>query len=130
MSSGLDWDEAYYDPFSITTRAYFDEHFREKMLQLKITSEPGKSFKYLSGNTFLLGFVNIRNSNSLLPSKLSPETQITADGSYIVRMPYVKARLTGYVTKFENATEKSYFFTQSRLGDESTGFLKIGRAHV
>lgn len=68
-------------------------------------------------------FVNIRNSNSLLPSKLSPETQITADGSYIVRMPYVKARLTGYVTKFENATEKSYFFTQSRLGDESAGFL-------
>ena len=38
-------------------------------------------------------------------------------------MPYVKARLTGYVTKFENATEKSYFFTQSRLGDESAGFL-------
>ena len=57
MASGLDWDEAYYDPFSITTRAYFDEHFREKMLQLKITSEPGKAFKYLSGNTFLLGMV-------------------------------------------------------------------------
>ena len=57
MASGLDWDEAYYDPFSITTRAYFDGQFREKMLQLKITSEPGKAFEYLSGNTFLLGMV-------------------------------------------------------------------------
>ena len=57
MASGLDWDESYYNPFSITTRAYFDKEFREKMLHLKITSPPGKSFKYLSGNTFLLGMV-------------------------------------------------------------------------
>ena len=57
MASGLDWDEAYYNPFSITTRAYFDKHFREKMLQLRIVSPPGKAYKYLSGNTFLLGMV-------------------------------------------------------------------------
>ena len=57
MASGLDWDESYYNPFSITTRAYFDKEFREKMLHLKITSPPGKSFEYLSGNTFLLGMV-------------------------------------------------------------------------
>ena len=44
MASGLDWDESYYNPFSITTRAYFDKEFREKMLHLKITSPPGKSF--------------------------------------------------------------------------------------
>lgn len=57
MASGLDWDEAYYDPFSITTQAYFDTHFRERLLNLQITSPPGASFKYLSGNTFLLGMV-------------------------------------------------------------------------
>ena len=68
-------------------------------------------------------FVNIRNSNTLIPFGLKPETQITADGSYLLRAPYVKARLTGYVTKFENVTEKSYFFTQSRVGEESAGFV-------
>ena len=68
-------------------------------------------------------FVNIRNSNTLIPFGLKPETQITADGSYLIRAPYVKARLTGYVTKFENVTEKSYFFTQSRVGEESAGFV-------
>ena len=57
MASGLNWDEAYYDPFSITTRAYFDTHFRERLADLRITTPPGKSFEYLSGNTFLLGMV-------------------------------------------------------------------------
>lgn len=54
MASGLDWDEAYYDPFSITTRAYFDDNLRALVLGLKGIERPGKSFKYLSGNTQLL----------------------------------------------------------------------------
>ena len=57
MSSGLDWDESYYSPFSITTRAYFDDDLSKVMLGLKIKSEPGKEFKYLSGNTQLLAMV-------------------------------------------------------------------------
>lgn len=54
MASGLNWDESYYSPFSITTRAYFDEDLNGVILGLKGTSEPGKSYKYLSGNTQLL----------------------------------------------------------------------------
>ncbi len=57
MSSGLDWDESYYSPFSITTRAYFDDNLRDVILGLKVVEEPGKSFKYLSGNTELLAMV-------------------------------------------------------------------------
>lgn len=57
MSSGLDWDESYYSPFSITTRAYFDENLSQVLLDLKVSSEPGKEFKYLSGNTQLLAMV-------------------------------------------------------------------------
>ncbi|UNY99614.1 beta-lactamase family protein [Zhouia spongiae] len=57
MSSGLNWDEAYYSPFSITTRAYFDENLRNVILNLKVIDEPGRSYKYLSGNTQLLGMV-------------------------------------------------------------------------
>ncbi|NNF83375.1 MAG: serine hydrolase, partial [Flavobacteriaceae bacterium] len=54
MASGLDWDEAYYSPFSITTRAYFYDDLREMMLDLDFKEEPGKDYKYLSGNTQLL----------------------------------------------------------------------------
>ncbi|MDD3003742.1 serine hydrolase [Flavobacterium sp.] len=55
MSSGLNWDESYYSPFSITTRAYFDEDLKGVILGLKGISEPGKKYKYLSGDTQLLG---------------------------------------------------------------------------
>jgi len=54
MASGLDWDESYYSPFSITTQAYFDENLKDVILTQKAIDEPGKSYKYLSGNTQLL----------------------------------------------------------------------------
>ncbi|MBS1533492.1 MAG: serine hydrolase [Bacteroidetes bacterium] len=55
MASGLDWDESYYSPFSITTRAYFDTDLTSVILGLKGIDSPGKYYKYLSGNTQLLG---------------------------------------------------------------------------
>lgn len=54
MASGLDWDESYYSPFSITTRAYFDEDLNGVILGLKGVEVPATSYKYLSGNTQLL----------------------------------------------------------------------------
>ncbi len=57
MSSGLNWDENYYSPFSITTRAYFDENLDKLILGLKGVDLPGREFKYLSGNTQLLAMV-------------------------------------------------------------------------
>ena len=57
MSSGSNWDESYYSPFSVTTRAYFDENLARVALNQKIIETPGESFKYLSGNTQLLAQV-------------------------------------------------------------------------
>ena len=54
MASGLNWDEAYYSPFSITTQAYFDDNLTPIILGLKGIETPGKTYKYLSGNTQLL----------------------------------------------------------------------------
>lgn len=57
MASGLDWNEAYYSPFSITTKAYFYDDLDKMMLELDIVEEPGKEYKYLSGSTQLLAMV-------------------------------------------------------------------------
>jgi CubicO group peptidase (beta-lactamase class C family) len=57
MSSGTNWDEAYYSPLSITTRAYFDDDLSKVILGLKVIDEPGKAFKYASGDTQLLAMV-------------------------------------------------------------------------
>ena len=54
MASGLNWDEKYYSPLSIVTRAYFDDDLKKVMLGLEINEKPGQFFKYLSGSTQLL----------------------------------------------------------------------------
>ncbi|WP_396181145.1 serine hydrolase domain-containing protein [Flavobacterium sp.] len=54
MASGLSWDEKYYSPFSIVTRAYFDDQLKELILGLDIKDKPGQQFRYLSGATQLL----------------------------------------------------------------------------
>lgn len=57
MSSGTNWDEAYYSPLSITTRAYFDDDLAKVMNGLKVVQEPGQGFKYASGDTQMLAMV-------------------------------------------------------------------------
>ncbi|NJW52041.1 serine hydrolase domain-containing protein [Salinimicrobium oceani] len=57
MSSGLNWDENYYNPFSMTVRAYLDDDIRELILDLEVVDQPGEEFEYLSGNSQLLAMV-------------------------------------------------------------------------
>ncbi|WP_460220498.1 serine hydrolase domain-containing protein [Psychroserpens sp. MEBiC05023] len=57
MSSGTNWDEAYYSPLSITTRAYFDDDLAKVMNGLEVVTEPGQGFKYASGDTQMLAMV-------------------------------------------------------------------------
>ncbi|MBT8270483.1 MAG: serine hydrolase [Flavobacteriaceae bacterium] len=71
MASGLKWDEAYYSPFSITTRAYFYDDLKSMMLGLEVVEQPGMSYKYLSGNTQLLGMVIEKATGQSLSEYLS-----------------------------------------------------------
>jgi len=71
MASGTNWDEAYYSPFSITTRAYFDEDLRDVMLGLKVVDTPGQRFKYASGDTELLGMIIEKATGKTLTEYLS-----------------------------------------------------------
>lgn len=57
MASGTNWDEAYYSPLSITTRAYFHDNLESVIGRLSVVNEPGKSFKYSSGDTQMLAMV-------------------------------------------------------------------------
>lgn len=71
MASGLNWIEHYTSPFSITARAYYDTDIRKIMNGLEIVDEPGKKFKYLSGNTQLLGMVIEKATGKTLTNYLS-----------------------------------------------------------
>ncbi len=57
MASGTNWDERYYSPLSITTRAYFDDDLTKVVTGLKVVKEPGTRYKYASGDTQMLAIV-------------------------------------------------------------------------
>lgn len=57
MASGTNWDERYYSPLSITTRAYFDDDLTKVVTGLKVVKEPGTAYKYASGDTQMLAIV-------------------------------------------------------------------------
>lgn len=71
MSSGLNWEESYTSPFSVTARAYYDPNIRDVIRGLKVVEIPGKEYKYLSGNTQLLGMVIEKATKQQLSSYLS-----------------------------------------------------------
>lgn len=71
MSSGLDWDESYYNPFGHTAKAYLGSNIRELILERKVIEKPGEKFKYLSGNTELLAMVIEKATRKTLSNYLS-----------------------------------------------------------
>ncbi len=71
MASGLDWQESYTSPFSVTARSYYDDDLAETILDLEVVDPPGEAFKYLSGNTQLLGMVIQKATNKPLATYLT-----------------------------------------------------------
>ena len=60
-------------------------------------------------------FSNARLNNNITPDLVS-ESIVSADASYIIRAPKLKARLTGFYTKIKDATEISFFYAEN-IGD-------------
>ncbi|PLX20282.1 MAG: serine hydrolase [Salinivirgaceae bacterium] len=61
MSSGLNWHEAYANPWSKTTKAYYGRKLEKMILKLKVKGESGKKYHYFSGDTELLAII-LRNA--------------------------------------------------------------------
>jgi CubicO group peptidase (beta-lactamase class C family) len=57
MSSGINFDEDYVSPFAYPAKAYYGEELEQLSKSYSVTEEPGKTFRYLSGNTELLAMV-------------------------------------------------------------------------
>jgi CubicO group peptidase (beta-lactamase class C family) len=55
MSSGMEWEEDYKDPFGVTARAYYGDDVSRLILSLPVNRKPGTEYKYQSGSTQLLG---------------------------------------------------------------------------
>ncbi|MEY4834049.1 MAG: hypothetical protein RI980_164 [Bacteroidota bacterium] len=64
-------------------------------------------------------FANARINNNITPD-LNSETIASLDASYVVRTPKFKARVTGFASRVQNATEISFFYAEG-IGEDVDG---------
>lgn len=65
-------------------------------------------------------FSNARINNNITPD-LDSERIFSADASYVLRTPKVKARLTGFMSKIQNSTDISFFYAEDLFDEASVG---------
>jgi len=57
MTAAFDWKESYYNPFSLTAKAYFGSDLTSIIKNLKVIEEPGYTFNYQSANQLVLAYI-------------------------------------------------------------------------
>jgi CubicO group peptidase (beta-lactamase class C family) len=72
MTAGLDWEEKYKSPFSITAKAYYGDDVRSTIFSREINTKPGEEYDYSSGVSQILGLALAKNSGTSL-AKLTEE---------------------------------------------------------
>lgn len=113
MATGLDWDEKYSSAFSITTRAYFGDHLEQTMLDVGVTSDPGKKFDYVSGATQLLAMVIVKATGMHLSDYVSKKfwQPMGAENDALWQLDH------------ENGIEKAYCC----IGSNARDFSRFGK---
>ncbi|MDN4012925.1 serine hydrolase [Chryseobacterium gambrini] len=71
MTSGFNWKEDYYFPLNPTSKAYYGKNMDEVILNRKFIQALDTKWKYLSGNTQLLGYIISRATKKTLSEYLS-----------------------------------------------------------
>lgn len=72
MTSGIDFDESYGNPFSFPAEGYYGSNLLKACTDYReLKREPGTVFDYLSGNTALLGYCITKATGKPLASYLS-----------------------------------------------------------
>lgn len=117
MTSGIKFNESYVNPFGDAASIYYGRHLRRYLGKLKLKSEPGKNFDYISGNTQLLGLILERSLKgatvtSYLQEKIWTPLGMEYDASWSI-------------DKKENGMEKTFCCLNARARD----FAKIGRLY-
>jgi CubicO group peptidase (beta-lactamase class C family) len=71
MTGGLDWNEHYSSPFTLTAKTYYTDHLEEVMLGVEIVDRPGQVYEYQSGSTELLAIALMRATDIPLADYVS-----------------------------------------------------------
>ena len=116
QSSGLDWDENYYNPLGQTARAYYGNDLRALITNLKSIDSPGKVFKYHSSCTQLLAFL-VEKATGKTVSKYASEKLWSPMGA---KHPAL------WSTDTEDGDEKAFCCINSNARD----FARLGKLYM
>ena len=116
MSSGLNWDENYYNPIGQTAEAYYGNDLRGLVIDLQSIETPGKVFKYHSSCTQLLSFI-VENSTGKSINEYTSEKLWKPIGS---KHPAL------WNTDTEGGDEKAFCCINSNARD----FARIGKLYM
>lgn len=115
MTSGLDFNESYVNPFGDAATFYYGTNLRKAIRKMELKREPGTQFEYVSGNTQLLGLVleralKMRTVTSYLEEKIWKPLEMEYDASWSI-------------DRKKDGLEKTFCCLNARARD----YAKIGR---
>jgi CubicO group peptidase (beta-lactamase class C family) len=118
MTSGLKFNESYFNPFRDAATFYYGTNLRKAITKMKLKSEPGKKFDYVSGNSQILGLVleralKTKTITAYLEEKLWKPLGMEYDASWSL-------------DKKNNGLEKTFCCINARARD----YAKIGRLYL
>ena len=118
MTSGTKFNKSYSNPFGDAATFYYGTNLRKAIDKMKLKSEPGKQFEYVSGDTQLLGLVleralKGRTITSYLEEKIWKPLEMEFDASWSL-------------DRKKNGLEKTFCCINARARD----YAKIGRLYL
>lgn len=117
MRSGIAFGENYFNPFGDIAKYYYGNNLKKYVRHLKMETEPGKKFKYISLNTQLLGLIlekaTGRPLSTYLQEKLWTPLGMEFDASWSIDSK-------------KNKTEKAFCCINGRAID----YAKLGRLYI
>jgi len=118
MTSGLDFNESYFNPFGHAATFYYGRNLEKSSLKLKLKNNPNELTDYASGNTQLLGLILKRvlkekNISQYLQEKLWTQIGMEYNASWSI-------------DKKKNGIEKTFCCINARAID----FAKFGRLYL
>lgn len=118
MTSGLDFKESYFNPFGEAASFYYGRNLKKKIKRMKLKSEPGKTFEYVSGNPQLLGLI--------LANALKTKTVSEYFQEKIWKPSGMEYGASWSIDQKKNGLEKTFCCINARARD----FAKLGRLYL
>ncbi|WDF69987.1 serine hydrolase [Sphingobacterium oryzagri] len=118
MTSGLDFNEGYQNPFGHVATFYYGNNLRKAINKLKLAEQPGERFRYTSGQTQLLGLV--------LERALKNKTVSTYLEEKVWQPLGMEYKASWSIDRKKDGLEKTFCCVNARARD----FAKIGRLYL